>query len=315
MSARDHFFIPFPEQPFYEGLNDLISLIPDTCRPPVQTLISNIKAVVQTVSIPFQMTATNVQRRRFQMLHAGERIRALNHQDSKGVVPEWAHNSALAKAHEKLSSELSSPDAVNRFAKEVLEDLSLEITDEEMRCAAAELLRQGVVLAWSALEVFARDIFVTLTNTKPSLALTLTSDEGCKRLFHVKGIPFEEMAQYNFNLSESMGSFLVSYHPVDSIPAMKTVFQAILPNGGEVNIALSESQLWLLFQRRHLIVHRRGIVDSAYVSNTGEDIRIGAQIAVSPVELEGYIKHVNSVGIAVAKGVIQALQNSPRSMQ
>ena len=34
MSARDHFFIPFPEQPFYEGLNDLISLIPDTCRPP-----------------------------------------------------------------------------------------------------------------------------------------------------------------------------------------------------------------------------------------------------------------------------------------
>ena len=49
-------------------------------------------------------------------------------------------------------------------------------------------------------------------------------------------------------------------------------------------------RLWLLFQRRNLIVHRRGIVDHQYNEKTGETLSLGSQLWPAPYDVENYLE-------------------------
>jgi hypothetical protein len=71
--------------------------------------------------------------------------------------------------------------------------------------------------------------------------------------------------------------------------------------GQDLHKHLRNPRLWLLQQRRHLIVHRRGVVDKQYLENTGEKIKVGEQLTPTPTEIEEYVRHVCDAALALVK--------------
>jgi hypothetical protein len=62
---------------------------------------------------------------------------------------------------------------------------------------------------------------------------------------------------------------------------------------------LGHKDLWILNQRRHLIVHRRGVIDREYLEKTGETLEIGDLLTVTPQEITGYFGRVRDAGVAI----------------
>lgn len=292
-NAREHFSFYQLKEASLLPLDSLVQSLPEQCRSPVQALIRNLRATVLTASMPYQVTFAGMWRRNFEHTLLVERIK-------RG-------RNARERALKQFRKDMESEKNRRKLAEYLRVILGQDLEIEEIRFAAGELIRECTVQVWSALEIFSRDIFVSLLNAKPNLAISLIENEGTKRLFQLKGIPFELLYDYKFNLTSNMGDLLAGYHPIDTIPSMKAVFGAILPNRKMVNDALSGRKLWLLFQRRHLIVHRRGIVDLNYLSATGEKIEVGTEIKITPEEFEKYVELVLAASFAIGTGVVTEL--------
>ena len=80
---------------------------------------------------------------------------------------------------------------------------------------------------------------------------------------------------------------------------MKAVYSVLVPTNTSLNHALADRELWMLYQRRHLIVHRRGVVDQAYLDATGETFTIGTHLTVTPDDFEKALSVVVSAGTAL----------------
>ena len=70
-------------------------------------------------------------------------------------------------------------------------------------------------------------------------------------------------------LSKKIGTVLISQLNFGDLTNIKRVFAVLFPNALELVTCLNDPNLWLLYQRRHLIVHRRGIVDETYLERSG----------------------------------------------
>ena len=288
--AFDHYcFIQYQEN-HYPSIDSLMKSLPEQCRAPAEAFERNLRATALTATMPYRLTVGGIWRRNFEFTLLLERIKG--------------GRNTHARAQNKFFKGMRSEKQKELHVRHLHQIMSDDLAAEELRFAAAELLRQCTVQLWTALEIFASDIFVSLLNAKPSLAIRLMEDENTKRLFQLKGIPFDLLTEFKFDLISSMGTLLVNYHPIDTIPSMKAVFGAILPNRKAIKIVLDNRKLWLLFQRRHLIVHRRGIVDSSYLSAIGEKLSLGTEIVISPDDLERYMKLVLDAGVAIAAGVV-----------
>ena len=51
---------------------------------------------------------------------------------------------------------------------------------------------------------------------------------------------------------------------------IKDVFRTLFPTHTDLHATMKKDGLWLLWQRRHLLVHKRGLVDAAYLKQTGD---------------------------------------------
>ncbi len=69
-----------------------------------------------------------------------------------------------------------------------------------------------------------------------------------------------------------------------------------LKSDPDVEAALGGQDLWVLCQQRHLIVHRRGVLDARYLEKTGEARQIGQRLVVTPAEFESQIDGVVNAG-------------------
>jgi len=83
---------------------------------------------------------------------------------------------------------------------------------------------------------------------------------------------------------------------VDTVPVMRAVFSALFPSANDLREALGHKSLWILNQRRHLIVHKRGVVDQEYLDKTGVDLQVGQQLRVTTSDLEQHLDVVVIVG-------------------
>jgi hypothetical protein len=280
--------------PLLDSLDSLVKDLPEQIRSPVEAFKRNLSATAKTASLPYQMAATSVLNREYEYILLEERIAG--------------HRKTHERAHKKFLKDRQLEKNLDRYTNHVKHILEDNLDNPAIRIAASELIRQCAVQLWSALEVVASDIFVTFLNARPDLTIRLTENEKTKKLIQLKGIPIEALAKYQFNLTSNMGNLLVNYLPVDTVNSMKAIFGAILPNPKAINRVLSDHELWRLFQQRHLIVHRRGIVDSSYLSATGDNVPIGSEIAITPAMLKKYMKCVLKAGSAIGAGVVAELK-------
>ena len=147
------------------------------------------------------------------------------------------------------------------------------------------MLTQTLVMVWGALEVFISDIVRSMLNTNPSLAVLLMTSDSSKRYFR-REVAIEDLMTRGFDLNRSMGDFLFSDKWLDNLPRIKEVISTLLPRADDLHRALAAKELWLLWQRRHLIVHRRGVIDAQFVANTEASDAVGSRLIVSSKDVD-----------------------------
>ena len=296
-SVRQVFFVPVNFAEASAALRHRVASLPNQRKQIGLTLLDSLNGVVRLLSMPFTMVHAQVHGLHWQRILMAERIRALALDES-----EERERAADAAAKRKFKVFIDEQGDTT-VATDVLERLDALSSEEDSLAAARELTRQGVVLVWSAFEVFARDLFVNLVDEHPDLAEALRASAIGRRRFAVDKIDWETLREFDFDLSGSLGTLLAGRTDLDDIQAMRDAFGALFPNGAECSRRLADARLWQLFQTRNLIVHRRGVVDRRFVEKTGSTLPLGAQLWVTPGEVEDFLLGVVSASEEIVSEV------------
>jgi hypothetical protein len=159
---------------------------------------------------------------------------------------------------------------VRGFSNYRLDD---ELRQPEVAVAAQELLRQALVMTWGSLEVLVSDLVRHRVNDDPLLGVALLTSESTRKYFGGKAaLSIDVIAEFGFNLSKRMGDAVFGSRRLDALNVMSDTLKALYPAAEELHRAVSDQELWLLNQRRHLIVHRRALVDRQFLNATGLDL-------------------------------------------
>lgn len=291
--VRTDFLIPHDFSETAKPLTDLASSLPDGLRQIALAFFDSLHGVIRTLSIPFHYTYSQVHSLHWQRFLMAERIRA------RGIENEEEREPAALKiANERFSNYIRG-EGREVVADDVLARLKALQDESESLAAARELTRQGVVLVWSAVEVLARDSFVYLLNRRPSLAEQLLAEQANRKRFSVDRIDWQTLAAYGYDLSQNLGTFLISKSDLTNVPAIRDAYGALFPLATNLGRKLSDRRLWDLCQKRNLIVHRRGIVDQQYLANTSDDLPLGADLWILPSEVEDLLEASLHIGYEI----------------
>ena len=262
----------------------------------------NISAVVATVAIPVTLASGASEGSHWQRIHSAERIRALKLEaepgEDKVALDTRRESHAREVASRRMLEFAGSSDGRDTMAADACRFLLEALKSSNLGDAADELLRQGIVLTWSALEILCRDLFEAILNANPKRALAVIQEPAAKQRLQSK-FTLEELATAGFDLSSSLGSLLTSQQDFSDIRTIKAVMLPALNAEPDVEAALGDKALWVLCQQRHLIVHRRGAVDARYLEVTGENRQIGERLVIKPNDLESQLEKVVNAGRAL----------------
>ncbi len=319
--AKKHFYLPGGKADDFRCVDELFAFLPDPLIPIAQAFRANLDAVVSTVTMPVIFALSSAQDHRFQQLLMSSRLRVkadlIDTPDETGPDGEWltdeGERNAVELARKTLEEESEAPEGRRAIANEASHFLLNVVRFGGLGQAAEELLRQGLVLTWSAFEVLSRDVFVTILNARPDLSLILLADSVTRKLFPIRDFSVELLSSFDFNVSDKMGEVLRSLNPLTSLPAIRSTFDAVLPKSTALHKALRSEAMWLISKRRHLIVHQRARVDEEYLSTTSDSLCLGDILQVSTTDFENHLTQVRDVGcllLNAAKDAIGA-EDSP----
>lgn len=298
--VRTIFLVPHDFSKSAKPLTDLAPSLPDGLRQIALAFFDSLHGVIRTLSIPFHYTYSQVHSLHWQRFLMAERIRA------RGIENEEEREPTALKIARERFSEYLQGEGREVVVDDVLARLK-ELQDEpESLAAARELTRQGIVLVWSAVEVLARDSFVFLLNRHPILAEQLLAEQANRKRFSVDRIDWQTLSAYGYDLSENLGTFLISKADLTNVPAIRDAYGAIFPTATELGKRLADRRLWDLCQKRNLIVHRRGIVDQQYLANTGDTLSLGADLWIHPSEVEDLLEAGLHIGTEIISQVANA---------
>jgi hypothetical protein len=72
------------------------------------------------------------------------------------------------------------------------------------------------------------------------------------------------------------------------------------PMAEDARAVFEPRSLWILCQRRHLILHRRALVDRKYLRATGENLQLGSQLQIAPRWFHQAAKSARDYGVEIA---------------
>jgi hypothetical protein len=275
--------------------------------------LDNMRSALIVVQLPYTMSWTMVAHRMHQAFAAAERIRSLIPGPIESKEDEQARFSIADRvAADRMEEETTS--RASSLAWEVVRQLYSNLASHEFSTASRELLLQSTVMIWSSFEALASDIARELLNRNPAFAVALLSDERCKRHFPNKTLSVEAIAARSFNVSASMGDLLLGERHLDSLPMLRDVIETLLKPDAALRSSLCSSDVWKLWHRRHIIVHRRGAVDETYLEKTGDDLKKGERLRVSAPDFMKSASMLRDLGIGILKAAT-ALVPPPRVQQ
>jgi hypothetical protein len=285
--AFDYFSFPFDLASFFEPLDSLIPQLEVGLQANARAFRENLNGVTSVAWLPAQMAIASVSIR----WQIAEKIR-----DLKTVDP-LNHEAVAALAESRARKRLSRDSEV---ARQVLSELEHSLQWESFKVSASEILRQAIALIWGSFEVLASDVWVQLVNLHPDLSFRLLQNEHTRKWFQPKELLLV-LKDYNFDISRNMGDILARWNRLDDLGDIREGFNAIFPDCEPLRTALHQDSLWLLNQRRNLIVHRRGIVDRQYLSMTGDVVEIGQELRITPDYMEASLMETRNAGIDILK--------------
>jgi hypothetical protein len=304
---RAHFLVPASTDEILKELDAARS----ATRPEYHSVVSafghNLASAVSTVAMPFRLATASVEQSHFQRIHIAERIRARYIEEdalhSGEELEAMRDREAHIKAQSRMQEFVGSDDGQDVLIRDTCRFL-LASLKHGLELAAHELIHQGLLLIWSAFQVFCRDAFETLLNRDPVKVRILITHPTTRKRFEAERLPLDTLAQYGFDLSARLGTVLVSQQNFSDLRTIKAVFVVLFPGDTALTQALAQRDLWTLYQRRHLIVHRRGVIDQDYLDATGETLEIGTRLVVTPLAFETALSVVVSAGTEVARSLV-----------
>lgn len=293
------FFVPREPSEFLPRFGEIKASLPPKYSELAAAFEKNVSAVVATVGIPVTLASAAAEGSHWQRIHSAERIRALLLNAEPGEIEaalEVRRNEhALKIASERMQEFVASSDGRDKIAADACAFLSRSYGSSNLSEAAAELILQGTALTWSALEILSRDLFEAILNFDPKRVLAVMQEPAARQRLQSR-FTLEELASFGFDLSPCLGSLLSSQQDFSDIRTIKAAILPALNSDPAVAAALSEKTLWVLCQQRHVILHRRGVIDARYIEATGEQQPIGSRLSVKPDELVSQIDAVVAAG-------------------
>ena len=309
--VRRHFLVPFDLEPNIRPIREDLLKIPISFRAPADTFCEHLKATGMTTAVPYRLANIAAYDERLVRSYIGGRIRAIVNGEA---IPEETESERVARERETAIA--SAAAFVKQFnpTKEAIADLESETElrllsphhGSEIQSISRELLLQGAVSLWSALEMFVRDEIILLLNQRPELAGQLLSDASAKTKFDVPKLSIENLMIRGFDLSKQMGQILFEERDLSNLVTLKAACNAIF-DSAQLREKLGSPILWRLNQDRHLIVHRRGIVDDEYRKKASSTLKSGDQLSIKPDEFIGYARVVSQVGAAFLKSLSETI--------
>lgn len=275
--------------------------LPDPVSSLRETFFSNLDAVRLIATLPYNLTHLAL------LPDAGELIRsalkaAWNTPASGGLVQILkAKNQALEQFNARLETSLG-PGIRQKVVDRALQALN----EPDVGYAVRELANQCLILTWAALEVLSRDTFITLLNYKPHLTTKIYApDSPTKRIFGDLRIDLEILSGADFDLSTRMGDVVATGRTFDRLETFKAVFRVLFPDAVDLRESLDDHSLWLLYQTRHLLVHRRGIIDSQFNERTGQNLPVGLRVGAEREHLLSALSITSRAGVALLRAAAQ----------
>lgn len=228
--------------------------------------------------------------------HYKERVIAARAGLEEGSKP---HRELLLQAErlgeEQFDRDMKDGELPGTIRKEALRALATYCDVlPQFSSTAEELLRQVLVMSWGAFETLANDLVRLLLNLKPSLARDLLRTSPYKDVLASRSL-LDALDAVGFDISRGMGDYLVHEAALDSIEKIQHGLAPLLKSPA-AETALKDKSLWRINKQRHLIVHRRSVVDSRYRDQTGDPTPLGAKLVFDVPYIEASMSLLLDVG-------------------
>lgn len=302
--ACEHQFLFGEPNGFFNSI-DAIAVTAAALKPSLLAFKSNLSSAILIGNVPFYLTQASVTDQRFHQLLTAERIRSRSLEGTETFREE----AAFLKASERMTDEMRNPDIVGGHAKRTLKLLDRHLANGEFSSSSEELLRQVLVIGWSAFEVLVNDTLRLLINVKPSIISAFTDIKPYRESLSGRAL-LEALNENQFDLSARMGDIFCEIVRLDSLEKIRDAIRLSLQNT-QLDARLKDEKLWRISQQRHLIVHRRGLVDSRYVERTSDRINIGEHIKFDSNYVETSLSLIRDIGCEVFEAAQKELSTAP----
>jgi hypothetical protein len=276
---------------------------------PLLAFEANLSSALQVANIPFQLTQVAVVEQRITQLTIAEKIRCRTKVEAGEIAEEDTDKVAGEIARDRLSGELKDDEMITRFANHTLLILDRHLQNDEFAESAQELLRQVLVICWGALEILVNDILRVLLNAKPQLMRTLTIHKPYRDVLSGQ-IMLAALEANQFNLSSAMGDLFAEAVKLDSLEKIRDAIRLCVTDPA-VDAMLKDERLWRISQQRHLIVHRRGLVDARYIERTSDHAVIGDHLKLDAAYVEASLVLVRDTGCSIYGATQKRLLEAP----
>lgn len=264
----------------------------------------NLGSALTVGSIPFQLMNASILEIRFNQLMAAERIRSRK-SEFDGMSDDERHLTADTIANERMRTELADPDTINRHAKSTLAGLGNHLRDPRFMFSSEELLRQVLVMSWGAFETFVNDAVKSILNLKPELISDVIQARPYRDVVTTKTL-LGALESADYNLSSRMGDFLAGLVPLDSVDKIQSASQVVF-RSSPLDAHLKSPLLWRIAQQRHVIVHRRSVVDMRYRERTGDTTPVGQRLILKASDIEEGLVFLRDVGCLLYQSALERL--------
>lgn len=303
-NAKKNFIFGEPSD-FFAQFAKFLSIGP-SLRGPLLAFRTNLSSAFRVGSIPFQLTQNAVLNQRYNQLLIAARIRG-RASVIEGSLPPNEEDEAISKAaHTSMAGELADPEMIDHHAKATLTTLRGHLQNPEFRATAQELLRQVLVITWGAFENLVSDTIRVLMNERPTIILKFMETKSYRDLFSSRRI-MEVLETNNFNLSSCIGDFFCETANLDSLEKISEALHISITQPS-LDVMLKDERLWRISQQRHLIVHRRGLIDARYLERTSDHGVIGEQLILDANYVEASLSFIRDVGCALLEAAQQRLE-------
>ena len=285
-----------PDEDAFAALTASVTAAPKYLEQIGLAFSQNIAAASRVASIPYIMASASEMQQRFYSTLTAERIRIPNFTAGQIGDDSEEEKAAQINAKQKFKTFLETESGTKAIISGVLDRLDASLNDDAFKKAAHDLLSEALVNIWGCFEVFVSDTTIDIVNHNPKFAIDLADDASTKR--YLQPVSLESLSKSQFDASGSMGDIIFGDH-IDKFATIKAVLSVLFPDDSSLREQFSNTDLWVLSQRRHLIVHKRGVVDEEYLEKTPDRVPLFSRLNVDSFIIDKSLSVVCKAAIAL----------------